>query len=197
MMFTDAIHTVPNGFADIRCESEAMGFSMPSDLQTGALLQTLVASKPGARVLELGTGTGLATAWLLSGMDETASLLSIDTEPTYLAVAEQVLGHDPRLTLHCDDAGAWLERTQDQRFDLIFADAWPGKYANLDAALGALAPSGMYIIDDMLPQPNWPDGHGNNVARLMADLESRPDLHLVRLAWSTGILIAVKNASAA
>jgi hypothetical protein len=31
-MFNDAVHNVPNGFADIRCESEAMGFSMPSDL---------------------------------------------------------------------------------------------------------------------------------------------------------------------
>jgi predicted O-methyltransferase YrrM len=193
-MFNDVIHNVPNGFADIRRESEAMGFSMPSDLQTGALLQTLVATKPGARVLELGTGTGLATAWLLSGMDQTASLLSIDTEPTYLAVAERVLGHDVRLTLRCDDAGAWLERTQpEQRFDLIFADAWPGKYAHLDAALGTLAPGGMYVIDDMLPQPNWPDGHDRNVDRLVADLESRPDLHLVRLAWSTGILIAVKK----
>lgn len=192
-MFNDSIHNVPSGFAEIREASEAMGFTMPSDLQTGALLQTLVASKPSARVLEIGTGTGLATAWLLAGMNADASLTSIDTEPTYLAVAERVLGDDNRLTLLCDDAGTYLDTYAEAPFDLIFADAWPGKYSHLDAALGTLATGGLYVIDDMLPQPNWPAGHGDNVDRLVADLESRPGLHLVRLTWSTGILIAVKQ----
>lgn len=32
---------------------------MPSDLQTGSLLRTLVTSKPNGLFLELGTGTGL------------------------------------------------------------------------------------------------------------------------------------------
>ncbi|MEZ0609271.1 O-methyltransferase [Fibrella sp. WM1] len=192
-MFNDNVHNVPSGFTEIQRASEAMGFSMPSDLQTGALLQTLVAAKPGARVLEIGTGTGLATAWLLAGMDAESSLVSIDTEADYQAVAARVLGHDARLELHCDDAGTYLNHYDADPFDLIFADAWPGKYSHLDTALGTLATGGMYVIDDMLPQPNWPDGHGDNVDRLVADLESRPDLHLIRLAWSTGILIAVKK----
>ncbi|CCH02926.1 O-methyltransferase family protein [Fibrella aestuarina BUZ 2] len=192
-MFNDSVHNVPSGFAEIQQASEAMGFSMPSDLQTGALLQTLVAAKPEARVLEIGTGTGLATAWLLAGMDADSSLISIDTAAYYQAVANQVLGSDARLTLVCDDAGTYLERYDAAPFDLIFADAWPGKYSHLDAALGTLATGGLYVIDDMLPQPNWPDGHGDNVDRLVADLESRSDLSLVRLAWSTGILIAVKK----
>ncbi|MBO0932764.1 O-methyltransferase [Fibrella aquatilis] len=192
-MFTDAIHTLPRGFAAIETASKAIRFSMPSDLQTGALLKALVGSKPGARVLELGTGTGLATAWLLAGMDANATLLSIDNDAKYQAVADNILGDDTRLQLHCTDAGNWLENAQDQQFDLIFADAWPGKYANLDATLGTLKTGGLYVIDDMLPQPNWPDGHGDNVDRLVADLESRDDLHVARLAWSTGILLATKK----
>lgn len=192
-MFNDSVHNVPSGFAEIRQASEAMGFSMPSDLQTGALLQTLVATKSEARVLEIGTGTGLATAWLLAGMDAGSSLVSIDTEAHYQAVARQTLGSDDRLTLVCDDAGTYLDQYDAAPFDLIFADAWPGKYSHLDAALGTLATGGMYVIDDMLPQPNWPDGHGDNVDRLVAALERRPDLYLVRLAWSTGLLIAVKK----
>lgn len=180
-MYTDDVHNLPIGFAEIQKQSEAVGFSMLSDLQTGTLLRTLVGSKPKAHVLEIGTGTGLATAWLLAGMDADSILLSIDNESTYQAIAEQVLGSDSRLNLVCTDAGDWLE-TQDQLFDLIFADAWPGKYANLDAALNALAPGGMYVIDDMLPQPNWPDGHGDNVDTLVTDLENRSDLQLVKLA---------------
>ncbi|RYF71695.1 MAG: SAM-dependent methyltransferase [Cytophagaceae bacterium] len=193
-MYTDTVHTLPKGFSAIEIASKSIRFSMPSDLQTGALLQTLVRSKPKARVLEIGTGTGLATAWLLAGMDADSSLISIDNDATYQAVADNILGDDARLQLLCTDAGTWLEdEKQTQQFDLIFADAWPGKYANLDAALGTLSAGGMYVIDDMLPQPNWPEGHAEKVDKLVADLESRDDLNLVKMAWSTGILIATKK----
>jgi predicted O-methyltransferase YrrM len=193
-MYTDTVHTLPKGFSAIEIASKSIRFSMPSDLQTGALLKALVGSKPKARVLEIGTGTGLATSWLLAGMDAESSLISIDNDATYQAVADNILGDDTRLQLLCTDAGTWLEdENQTQQFDLIFADAWPGKYANLDAALGTLSAGGMYVIDDMLPQPNWPEGHAEKVDKLVADLESRDDLNLVKMAWSTGILIATKK----
>lgn len=192
-MFTDTIHTTPPGFAEIQRASEAIGFSMPSDLYTGALLRMLVATKPGARVLEIGTGTGLATAWLLAGMDAEATLVSIDTEADYQAIAQNVLGNDGRLDLRCENAGTYLESADNGAFDLIFADAWPGKYSHLDAALGTLAPGGLYVIDDMLPQPNWPDGHAEKVDQLVAQLETRDDLQLVKIVWSTGIVIATKK----
>lgn len=192
-MFTDAIHNVPAAYAAIESAGHAIAFSMPSDLQTGALLQTLVAAKPGARVLEIGTGTGLATAWLLAGMDDASTLLSIDNSPDFQAVANENLGHDARLTLLCTNAGNWLETNTNAQFDLIFADAWPGKYANLDAALNSLAKGGLYVIDDMLAQPNWPAGHEANVTKLVAELESRADIHLVKMAWSTGIMLVTKK----
>lgn len=192
-MYSDVVDNLPKGFADIEIASQAIGFSMPSDLQTGALLKTLVGSKSKANVLEIGTGTGLATAWLLGGMDAESSLISIDNETLYQAVAERILGDDARLQLLCTDAGSWLGENENQKFDLIFADAWPGKYANLDATLRLLSTGGLYVIDDMLPQPNWPEGHGDNVNKLVADLENRDDLQVVKLAWSTGILIATKR----
>ncbi len=192
-MYNDDVHNFPKGFAAIEIASKSIRFSMPSDLQTGALLKALVGSKPKANVLEIGTGTGLATAWLLAGMDADSSLLSIDNEQLYQSIADNVLGDDKRLSLLCTDAGQWLADNQEQKFDMIFADAWPGKYANLDAALGSLAVGGLYIIDDMMAQPNWPAGHEDNVTKLVADLESRADLQIVKMAWSTGILIATKK----
>lgn len=192
-MYNDVVTNLPMGFPDIDTASQAIGFSMPSDLQTGALLKSLAGSKTKANLLEIGTGTGLATAWLLAGMDADSSLVSLDNESTYQSIAERILGNDARLKLVCTDAGSWLEENENQRFDLIFADAWPGKYANLDATLRSLSVGGLYVIDDMLPQPNWPAGHGDNVDKLVADLESRNDLHIVKMAWSTGILIATKK----
>jgi predicted O-methyltransferase YrrM len=53
---------------------------MPSEPLLGALLRVLVASKPGGRFLELGTGTGLSTNWILDGMDADSMLVSLDNE---------------------------------------------------------------------------------------------------------------------
>ena len=62
-------------------ETKALGFDMASEPRTGALLATLAASKPGGRFLELGTGTGFGTAWLLSGMDDASRLETVDVDP--------------------------------------------------------------------------------------------------------------------
>lgn len=76
---------------------------------------------------------------------------------------------------------------------MIFADAWPGKYETLDETLKMLKVGGFYIIDDMLPQPNWPTGHQENVNRLVRYLDTRTDLRLTRMNWSTGLIIMTKS----
>ena len=48
------------------------------------------------------------------------------------------------------------------------------------------------VVDDLLPQPNWPDGHALRVAGLIQNLENRADLRLTKLDWSTGLIRAVK-----
>ncbi|MES1215290.1 MAG: SAM-dependent methyltransferase, partial [Bacteroidota bacterium] len=55
---------VPVEYVKIKEATDEMKFNMASDLYTGSLLKTLVASKPSGKFLELGTGTGLATAWM-------------------------------------------------------------------------------------------------------------------------------------
>lgn len=169
-----------------------IGFSMNIDALTGSLLRTLAASKPAGRFLELGTGTGLSTAWILEGMDADSTLVSIENDPSCVAVARQFLGNDTRLDLRCEDADAWLKSNQDS-FDFIFADTWGGKYHLLDVALATLKPGGLYVIDDLLPQPNWLDGHQAKADALLADLTSRPALQTTTMEWSTGILVATKR----
>jgi predicted O-methyltransferase YrrM len=55
-----------------------VGFLETSDLLVGDLLRPLAATNPGGRLLEIRTGTGIATAWLLDGMDDAASPASVD-----------------------------------------------------------------------------------------------------------------------
>jgi predicted O-methyltransferase YrrM len=150
-------------------------------------------SKPSGRFLELGTGTGLSTSWILDGMDEGSTLTSIDHDPKFLEIAQSFLGSDPRLKFVFTDGGEWIEQNKSQKYDYIFADTWHGKYLLLDEALSMLNKGGIYIIDDMLPQPNWPEGHHQKAIDLVARLEKRNDLTLTKQVWATGIIIAVKK----
>ena len=183
----------PSAYNEIVEATNRSGFTMASDSLTCSLLSTLAATKPSGKFLELGTGTGLSTAWILDGMNNTSSLISIDNDIAFLEIASQFLNHDRRLSLVESDGGKWIEENAQQKFDYIFADTWHGKYLLLDEVLSMLNKGGLYIIDDMLPQPNWPDGHHQKAINLISTLEKREDLLLTKQVWSTGIIIAVKK----
>jgi len=184
--------SIPNTLPFIEDATKSLGFAMASERNTGALLRVLAASKPGGKLLELGTGTGLSACWLLDGMDTEAHLLTVDNDESVLKVARQYFGEDPRITITCADGGEYLESLNGQKFDLIFADAWPGKFFDLDVALALLNLGGIYVIDDLLPQPSWPDDHAPKVPKLIAALQARKELVVVEMEWATGILIATR-----
>jgi predicted O-methyltransferase YrrM len=184
---------IPTGYNLILEKTNLSGFTMASDVLTCSLLRTLAASKPSGKFLELGTGTGLSTAWILDGMDNNSTLISIDNDAVFLAIAKEALSADKRLHLELSDGGEWVGKNKDQKFDYIFADTWHGKYLLLDEVLEMLNKGGLYIIDDMLPQPNWPEGHSEKVEKLIAYLEARADLLLTKQVWATGIIVVVKK----
>ncbi len=193
MTVDDPAASLPQRWREIGVRTRASGFDMPSEAGAASLLRMLAASKPGGRLIELGTGTGLATACLLDGMDVSATLVSIDNDDGPQSIARAVLGDDPRVTFVLGDGLAWIERQAGASFDLVFADAWPGKYEGLDNALRLLKPGGLYVVDDMLPQPNWPDGHQSRVDALVADLGSRPQLAVATLHWASGLIVAARR----
>lgn len=183
----------PKTYNGINEATKLSGFTMASDVLTCSLLRTLASSKPSGKFLELGTGTGLSTSWILDGMDEHSTLTSVDNDPKFLEIAQSSLGHDKRLNLISMDGGEWVEGNRSEKYDYIFADTWHGKYLLLDEVLSMLNKGGLYIIDDMLPQSNWPDGHQEKAIHLISHLESRKDLSLTKQVWATGIVIAVKK----
>ncbi len=183
----------PRPIPQIQEQTLALKFGIAPEPLTGALLRTLAASRPGGRLLELGTGTGLATAWLLDGMDHTSTLTSVDNDSLVQAVALKCLGDDPRLQLINMNAIEFLGNQAPQSFDLVFADALPGKYEGLDLALAVVKPGGFYVIDDMLPQTNWPAGHAEKVQVLTERLAGQEGFTLVPMVWASGIIVAVRK----
>ncbi|NNV56519.1 O-methyltransferase [Limnovirga soli] len=181
----------PKAYNAILTATTLSGFTMASDILTGSLLRTLAASKPSGAFLELGTGTGLSTSWILDGMDASSTLISIDNDAAFLNIANTQLGNDSRVELVLTDGAKWVEENKHRQFDYIFADTWHGKYLLLNEVLAMIKKGGLF--DDMLPQPNWPEGHQEKALQLVSYLETREDLFLTKQVWSTGIIIAVKK----
>ena len=188
-----SIQDIPKLHSEIVRKSEEIGFKMPSDLYVGSFLKTLITSKPNGRFLEIGTGIGLSLSWMIEGMDNNSYLISVDNDKELTDIAETYFGNDDRIQLICKDGTQWINEYAGEKFDLIFADAWPGKYSEIDEVLDLVRVGGFYIIDDMTKQPNWPEGHEDNVIELTAYLEKRNDFQLTKMNWSTGLILAVKK----
>ena len=114
----------------------------------------------------------------------------MDIDSTVQQIAQKHLGEDPRVTFYTSDALKLLQVIDDQSVDLLFADAWPGKFEGLDLALSKLRIGGVYMVDDLLPQSTWPQNHQSNVDRLIERLTSNPLLQTLKLNWSSGLLFA-------
>ncbi|HLX39226.1 MAG TPA: class I SAM-dependent methyltransferase [Ktedonobacteraceae bacterium] len=172
-----------------------LNFTLSSDQLTGSLLRTLAASKPGGELLELGTGVGMGTAWLLAGMDTTAHLTTVDRNRETTATAHRLMDADSRVTFQLMDGIAFIHSCHEQKrmFDLIFADSVPGKFAALEDTLALLKQGGLYVIDDLNPQPGWSADHPPKVEHLLSVLEGRADLSITKFNWSVGLLVAAKR----
>lgn len=182
----------PKLYDAIVAKSKEIGFTMPSDIQVGKLLKTLICSKPSSNILELGTGIGLSLVWMIDGLDKYSHIISVDNDPELINIAQDFFGTDSRVQLICEDGSKWIKNYSGEKFDLVFADAWPGKYSEIEEVLNLIKLGGFYVIDDMKAQPNWPEGHQDHVDKLITYLENRKDFSLTKMDWSTGIIIMVR-----
>lgn len=183
----------PKIYDRILDKSNEIGFTMPSDIFIGTLLKTLITSKPNSNILELGTGIGLSLSWMIDGLDEASKLISVDNDNNLIEIVKEFFSNDPRVELVCEDGSSWIKNYRGDKFDLVFADAWPGKYSEISEILDLINLGGFYVVDDMKVQANWPAGHQENVDRLIEYLEKREDFSLTKLDWSTGVIIMTKN----
>ncbi|MEM1325620.1 MAG: class I SAM-dependent methyltransferase [Bacteroidota bacterium] len=188
------IISFPPYYNTILEDSKTLGFNMLSNEAAGQFLRTLAASKLSARILELGTGTGLGLTWLADGADEQATIVSVESEMDFLQVAKHHFLADARIQFIHEDAAHFIQNYSGEAFDLIFADTWSGKYYDLAATLALVKVGGFYVIDDMLPQPNWPEGHDLKAAQLLNELQQRTDFHFSYLPVHTGLVLMTKKA---
>lgn len=112
-------------------------------LKAGRLLAQTLELRRGARVLELGCGTGLLTGLLADAVGDDGEVLGLDTLPLRVQIAHQKARSNRRFQVGGPDS---LARFVAGSFDFIVANGvlhtWPEPAAVLAACLRLLAPGG-------------------------------------------------------
>ena len=153
-------HAAEIGFP-VMLEGRPIGYRGPATTiipEDGALLRMLAAAHPGARIGETGTGSGVSTAWLLSGMSDDASLLTCDIDDALVASAREFFKDYPNVEVR---AGDWQQLfCREKPFDLLFLDATPRAFlkdrSNWDHAIERVKVGGQIVLDDLAPIELWP-----------------------------------------
>ncbi|WP_433048883.1 O-methyltransferase [Dactylosporangium sp. CS-033363] len=174
--------------------AEANGFGQSCEPEVGRLLAVLAAALPsGARVLEIGTGAGVGTAWIADGLRPRTdvTVVSIESDPATAALA--ATGDWPAFVhLRVADALEYLA-AESGGFDLIFADAFGGKIEGLDRTLAKLNPRGTLVVDDMTPVEGWPEDFRAKQDGVRRALLTDPRLVATELACGSGVIIGVRR----
>jgi predicted O-methyltransferase YrrM len=119
----------------------------------GKFLQVIARLRRAHTILEIGTLGGYSTIWLARALPEHGQLVTLEANPTHVAVAQANLaraGLTSMVEIHCGDALETLPRlaAMGKSFDLIFIDA--DKPSNVDYFTWAirLSRDGSVIIVD-------------------------------------------------
>lgn len=137
---------------------DALGYRVPT------LARRLVGRHvaPGARILDLGCGTGLAG---VAFADLAAETVGVDIAPNMLEIADERGVYD---SLYVGDAVRFLEEWDEAPFDLIVAtDVWPylGDLAPFArAAARCLAPGGHLVASTERAEDGWRVNAGHRFA---------------------------------
>jgi len=179
---------------DLTNKAAAAGFTQQGSVEAARFIGALTRLVEPRRALELGTGMGLTTYHILSNLPADGLLDSVESEHELIEVARATVGADERLRLHNRLGEDFIaEAFGSEKYDLVFADTWPGKYFLLDEVLQIVKPGGVYVIDDMNHSKDWPDGHEEKAQSLLNYLKSLKGWNFSYYTFGTGIGIGQKH----
>ena len=131
--------------------------------ETGRLLAMLAATRDGT-MAEFGTGCGVGTAWLRSGVrGEKARIVTAELDPRLARAAGEIFEHDPQVEVLAADWSTLLDKGP---FSLLFLDSgqayggWgagaSGSEVGVDAVADLVEDGGIVVLDDVTPCEGWP-----------------------------------------
>ena len=168
--------------------TERLGFERSCRPEVGRLLHVLAASRGRERVAELGTGTCVGAAWIVSALPPQTPFFTTEIDGPRAAAARELFTADENVHVL---EGDWRELLPPESpFDLVFYDAMKQLRPQEDGELvvGLLAPGGIAVLDDLTPGFAGPDP----VRKFWL---SRPDLAVTELLTTpaSAAILAVRR----
>ena len=137
--------------------TERLGFERSCVPEVGRLLHVLAGSRGRERVAEIGTGTGVGAAWIVSALPPSTPFFTTEIDAERAAAARELFAADENVHVL---EGDWRELLpREAPFDLVFFDAMKQLRPREDGELvvGLLAPGGIAVLDDLTPAHAGPD----------------------------------------
>ncbi|WP_281255240.1 O-methyltransferase [Isoptericola jiangsuensis] len=170
---------------------------------TGSLLQVVAGALQARAVVEIGTGSGVVSLWLLRGMAPDGVLTTIDPDVAHHRAAKTAFaeeGVEPHRTRTISrPATDVLPRLADAAYDLVVVTAEPHTLAAyVDAAVRLLRPGGVLaMVDSLLAgrvvDPTWRDHETAAVRRVLWALREDARLAPAMVPVGDGVLLAVRR----
>ncbi|WP_405801563.1 O-methyltransferase [Streptomyces sp. NBC_01506] len=153
------------------------GFKKSCIHEVGRLLSLAAASKPHGVVAESGTGSGVGTAWLHSGLGTEARLVTVERDAELAGRAAGVFADDTRVSVLTGD---WRLLERHAPFDVFFCDGG-GKRDDPARVVELLAPGGILLLDDFTPSSDWPPRFEGEVDELRLFYLTHPALNATEI----------------
>src|SRR5688572_25674962 len=171
--------------------SRKAGYASFCRNETGRLLAALAATR-GGTLAEFGTGCGVGTAWLRSGVRNGARILTAELDPKLATAAQEIFVDDPQVEVLAAD---WSTLRDKGPYSLLFLDASSPDDAGVESVADLVEPGGIVVLDDFVPCELWPPITGGRVDTLREDwlTDERFTTVEVMVAQDASALIATRR----
>jgi predicted O-methyltransferase YrrM len=132
--------------------SRKAGYASFCRNETGRLLAALAATRTGT-MAEFGTGCGVGTAWLRSGVRGDATILTAELDAKLADAAAVIFEDDPQVEVRSAD---WSTLLDQGPFSLLFLDSGVPTEVSVDSIADLVESGGLVVLDDFTPCELWP-----------------------------------------
>lgn len=169
----------------------------------GAVLRLVATMLRARTVVEIGTGTGVASLWLLRGMDPEGVLTTIDPDAENQRAAKEAFAEDGvragRARTIAGRPRDVLPRLADAAYDMVLVGAdTPHLADHVEQGLRLLRPGGVLVLDEALwhgrvADPARRDEATTAVREVGRTLREDPRLVPAMLPTGDGLLLAARR----
>jgi predicted O-methyltransferase YrrM len=133
--------------------TEKNSFQSSCTDEVGRLLAVLSGQIKQGKILEIGTGLGVGSSWILSAISPSVNFISIDSDSNKIEKVRKTINHPQAEFVK----GDWKEVIIMGPFQFVFADAAIVKTVEGEQLYDILDIGGLLFMDDFTPEEHWPD----------------------------------------